>query len=227
MESPVQASERLLQALAVTTELTATDLSNAAKRAMIDDLALYPEPQVLAALTRCRRELRGRLTVADIVARLEDGRPGPEEAWAMMPQNEAQTVVWSDEMSRAWSVAASLMAAGDEVAARMAFRESYVRELAEARAQHRPVRWSASLGHDPRAREAALIDAIDRGRIEIGYAKNLLPCRNDLSSQMKALLEKSLTIMVALPEKIEADDDGEREETQRRAQLGAPDHRAP
>ena len=69
-------SKALLQAIAVTAELTGTQLSEGAARVLAADVAPYPEKQVMGALVRCRKELRGRLTVADIIARLDDGRPG-------------------------------------------------------------------------------------------------------------------------------------------------------
>ena len=87
--APRDDAVELLQALAVTAELTGTELSEPAARVMANDLAAYPVQQVLGALTRCRRELKGRLTVAAILERLDDGRPGPNEAWAMIPQDEA------------------------------------------------------------------------------------------------------------------------------------------
>ena len=92
----------LLEALAVTAELTGTELSEAAARAMVADLQAYPAQQVLVALTRCRRELKGRLTIAAVLERLDDGRPGPNEAWAMIPQDEAGSVVWTQEMAEAF-----------------------------------------------------------------------------------------------------------------------------
>ena len=54
----------LIDALAVTAELTGTDLTKAAVKVMARDLRVYPLGQVLGALTRCRRELKGRLTIA-------------------------------------------------------------------------------------------------------------------------------------------------------------------
>jgi hypothetical protein len=72
----MKASSRLSEAVAVTLELTGTTLSEVAARMMADDLARYPEQQVMGALTRCRRELKGRLTIADVISRLDDGRPG-------------------------------------------------------------------------------------------------------------------------------------------------------
>lgn len=166
-------TEQLLQAIAVTAELTGTQLSKPAASVMAQDLAEYPEQQVMKSLTRCRRELRGRLTIAEVIARLEDGRPGPEEAWAMIPRGEEATIVWTDEMRTAWAAAQPLIAEDDLIAGRMAFLESYRAALATARADHSPVKWTASLGFDVRGREQALRDAVELGRLPAGTAAAL------------------------------------------------------
>src|SRR6185436_1156205 len=114
----------MLEAIAVTCELTSTSLSEAAIRVMVDTLSQYPEPQVLGALKKCCKELRGKLTLADILTRLDDGRPGVEEAWAMLSRvlgNEQASLVWTEEMREAYGVVAPL--ADDPIAARMAFKE--------------------------------------------------------------------------------------------------------
>lgn len=165
----------LLQALAVTAELTGSEYSDAAARVMADDLEAYPLDQVLGALTRCRRELRGRLTLAAIIERLDDGRPGPNEAWAMIPQDERGSVVWSDEMAAAFGVAAPLLAEGQIIAARSAFIECYETAVATARAARRAPRWTPSLGHDPLTRTRALEDAVRKGRLTSEHAHALLP----------------------------------------------------
>lgn len=168
-------SPSVVKALAVTAELTGTQLSAAGARVMAGDLAPYPEHQVLGALARCRKEIKGRLTVADVVSRLDDGRPGPEEAWAMLPFDERQTIVWTEEMAGAWGVALPLLAEGDRIAARMAFLESYRTRVQRARDAGSKVHWTVSFGHDQRGRDIALADAVARGRIradralELGY----------------------------------------------------------
>src|SRR5689334_18833429 len=77
-------SKALLEAIAVTCELTSTSLSEPAIRVMVNSLSEYPEPQVLGALRKCCKELKSKLTIADILTRIDDGRPGVEEAWAML-----------------------------------------------------------------------------------------------------------------------------------------------
>ena len=168
-------SEQLIQAVAVTAELCGRTFTPAAAAVFVDDLARYPEAQVLGALRRCRREVRGILTVQDVLSRLDDGRPGAEEAWAMIPQDEAGSTVWTEEMAQAFGVARHLLNEGDRVGARMAFKEVYGRIVAQARDDGKPVAWTPSLGHDPIGREAALLDAVDRGRLDLGYAVALVP----------------------------------------------------
>lgn len=182
-------SKQLLQAIAVTAELTGTQLSDAAARVMALDLARYSEPQVLGALTRCRRELRLRgLTIEAVISRLNDGRPGAEEAWASAPKNEVQSVVWTDEMAQAWGIAAPLLAEGDAIAARMAFVETYRKLVQAARDAGTPVRWTPSLGHDPAGRESVLLDAVRMGRLTWQHVATLLPRPQEPPPDIAALL---------------------------------------
>lgn len=168
-------SENLIQAIAVTAELTDTDLSEAAARVMAEDLAEYPEEQVLKSLARCRREIKGKLRISEVVSRLDDGRPGAEEAWAMIPKDECGSVVWTAEMSEAYGVAYQLLADGEGIQARMAFIETYRNRVDAARSEKVPVQWIPSLGFDKQSREAALLLAVEKGRITHQYALSLLP----------------------------------------------------
>ena len=117
--------QTVLEAITVTAELTQTELSTSAKVAMAEDLALYPEHSVLSALRRCRREVRGKLTMADVLTRLDDGPPGAEEAWALYPKDEYSSAAVTNEMHLAMSAAWPLIQDGDKIAGRMAFKERY------------------------------------------------------------------------------------------------------
>ena len=169
------ASKALLEAVAVTAELCGRVFSEAAARVFVADLSAYPEDQVIGALTRCRKECRGLLTVADVVSRLDDGRPGAEEAWAMVPKSESETAVWTTEASQAFGVAVRLLDRGEEVAARMAFKETYLRMVAQAREHGDPVKWHVSLGHDQHARSGPILEAVKAGRIAPDQAQEYLP----------------------------------------------------
>lgn len=172
MASQIRASRELIEAIAVTAELCGRVMSEAAARVMCNDLAAFPEAQVIAALSRCRKEVRGPLTVQDVISRIDDGRPGAEEAWAMLPRSEVESCVWTDEMSKAYGVAASLM--NDEVAARMAFKEVYSRLVADARNAGTPTRWTPSLGTDAASRGSVLERAVQLKRLTRAQADKLL-----------------------------------------------------
>jgi len=166
----------LIKAIAVTAELTQTALSPAAARVMAMDLSPYPEAQVFGALEACRLELKGKLTTADVLSRLADGRPGPEEAWSIVASSltdESVTVVRTDEMVEAFGAALPL--ADDPIAARMAFKEVYARALLAARRGRLPIKWQVSLGHSASGRASVLLDAVEKGRIKLDYAQRLLP----------------------------------------------------
>jgi hypothetical protein len=163
---------RISEALAVTAELCGTDLSTAAASVLAEELSAYDERLILGALARVRRELKGRLTMAAILERIDDGRPGPDEAWAMIPRSEAESVVWTDEMSECWG---ALDQIADGPAKRAAFIERYRRAVADARDAGRPVRWTPSLGWDASGRDAALEQAVQMGRLSREHAADLLP----------------------------------------------------
>ena len=166
----------VLKAIAATAELTGTELSEAALLVFEADLAGYPEADVLAALTRCRRELRGRLTITDVLDRMSTvgGHPTANEAWAMVlaSLDESETVVWTDQVAEAAAVARPILEAGDEVGARRAFRDAYERIVRERADEPR---WFPSLGSDAVRREAALDRAIADGRLRREHVDGLLP----------------------------------------------------
>lgn len=174
----MEPTKKLLEAIAVCAELTGTQLSDGAAKVFAADLARYPEQQVMGALSRCRRELKGRLTLADVISRLDDGRPGVEEAWGMVPRDEQVTVVWTEEMALAMSAAHNLMDDGDMIGARMAFKEKYTKLCQMSRDEGKPVVWSASIGYDAHGREGVLIEAYKKGRLSKPQVQVLLPTAN-------------------------------------------------
>lgn len=169
------ASAELIQAVAATAELCGTTMSQPAAELLVADLSSFDERAVLVALSKCRREVKGRLTVAEILSRIDDGRPGVEEAWAMLPRDEDSTTVWTAEMAEAWGLVREMIAEGETVAARMAFKEAYQRLVNASREARQPAKWSVSLGHDVNGRKGALLMAVAQKRITAEYACALLP----------------------------------------------------
>lgn len=182
-------SAKLLEAVAVTAELCGRVFSEPAARVFVGDLSAFPEPAVMKALTRCRKEVRGALTVQDVVSRLDDGRPGPEEAWAMLPHDESQSAVWTDEMSAAFGVSIALLESGDKTGARFAFKETYIKLVNEARDAGKRVNWTPTLGIDPHGREKVITEAAMAGRLPLEYAQQFVPALEAPAANVLALIE--------------------------------------
>lgn len=150
-------------------------LSSTARAMYFRALSAYSLAQVRAGLDAHMRDAqRGRFfpLPADVIAQIaglaaNDGRPGPEEAWALSlrSSDEAESIVWTEEMAEAWAIARPVLQAGDEVGARMAYREAYSRLVDAARAQQRQPAWSLSLGHDLGRRVEAVRAAVAAGRL--------------------------------------------------------------
>lgn len=164
----------VLQALSVTAEVCGAEISPEAARIMAADLAEYAPQAVLDALVRVRRENKGRLSLATIIERIDDGRPGADEAWAMVPKDEYATAVLTDEILAAMPDAMALYG-GDRMAARMAFKGAYERIVAEHRAERRATKWVPSLGFTSAGRIQPIARAVELGRISLEDVSGMLP----------------------------------------------------
>lgn len=139
-------------------------------------LVEHPLDEVRAGLdAHIRDPKRGQFLPmpADVIAQIigivaDDGRPGAEEAWAMAfrSSDDSQTLVWTHETAEALGIARPLLLGGDEVGARMAFKEAYTRLVAKAREDRVPPKWSATLGHDSVERNRVLLPHVQAGRID-------------------------------------------------------------
>ncbi|MFL9904659.1 hypothetical protein PQR71_42140 [Paraburkholderia fungorum] len=105
-------------------------------------------------------------------------------------------MAWTDEMRQAWSIARPMLEAGEDIPARMAFKEAYIKALAEARDNRIAVRWEISLGHDADGRTQVVNRSVELGRITADHAKKLLPAPKNsamghflLTGDSKPLLE--------------------------------------
>ncbi len=170
----------LVEKIGITFEVCGASTPSPGAAHMIQErLEGYPELAVSKALDKCMSEVKGRLSLADIISRIDDGRPGPEEAWAMIPRDEYSSVVWTEDMAQAFGIMRQLLLRDDGkpdlVGARMAFREAYSKIIEDARSARVPVKWVPSLGQDPMGRESALLDAVERGRLPAAHARDLCP----------------------------------------------------
>ncbi len=125
---------------------------------------------------------------SDLIAAMQrsfdDGRPSPDEAWAiaLTAEDENETVVWTDEISGAWGLARPVLAIGDKVGARQAFIEAYRRMVAQARGEGRKPVWRVSPGRDAQRRHVAIEEAVAAGRLSARAARALFPTTKDVET---------------------------------------------
>lgn len=157
-------TSELIEDIAATAEVCGgSKWSAAAVRIACAHLRQFSEPAIRQSLLRCQQEVKGTLALADIVARMPDGRPAPDVSWSQVSGPETETFVTTDEVMGAWAAAQPLLAAGDAVAARMAFLAKYREITAHGRIAGRAPQMTVSVGTDRSRAETVLTDAVKRG----------------------------------------------------------------
>lgn len=173
--------ERVIMQLVATAEIMGHELKPTTALIMADDLGEYEFSAVMIALTRCRKELTGKLTLKAILDILAPagGWLSANEAWsrALPAADENKTVVWTEEARKAWFVALPMVQEGDKNA-RMAFIAAYEREVSNAKNAGKRPQYEVSPGEDAHLREAAISQAQTEGL--------LAPPRRDDDTKMLA-----------------------------------------
>ena len=103
-----------------------------------------------------------------------------EEAWSIVKEalgNEQITLVLTWPMHKAFFAAEGL--SDDPVAARMAFKEVYQRELGIARESGSNVEWTTILGFDKSDRDAKIKAAVSQGKLGAEHAHRLLAHKDE------------------------------------------------
>lgn len=115
--------------------------------------------------------------ILDLLGTGSDKRPGADEAWAiaLTSIDERDTVVWTAETAEAFAICRPVLDLGDEVGARVAFKDAYNRLVASARHASRAPEWQVSLGFDAQRREQALRKAETAGLLPAPRVAALLP----------------------------------------------------
>ena len=95
------------------------------------------------------------------------GIVSPNEAWAMVEKlncYESEAIVWTEEMRLSWGAAYPLIKAGDMIAARMTFIESYRSRISVAIANKKFPKYDLSRGSRER-NKCALLEAVAENKI--------------------------------------------------------------
>lgn len=117
-----------------------------------------------------------------VTAKASDGRPGRDEAWAIAQKSmdESETVVTSEEILEAFSIARPLLEElNDKVAARMAFVEAYDRIVGDKRANGHKFEWFVSLGDNKERRAPAIKAAQVAGLLSAPRAQALIEANTE------------------------------------------------
>ena len=183
--------------LAATMELYDRQIGENAVFIWVSTLEKFSLSDIRVALTaHIQHPERGRFAPkpADVIAamqeRIRSQWPSADEAWAtaLQASDERATVVWSEEAAKAFADCQPIMASGDSIGARMAFKASYDRELQQAIRELRTPRNTVSLGHDPAQRVEAVELAVQRGKLTHEHGERLLlGARREISEQAQAV----------------------------------------
>jgi len=174
-------------------------ISATAKALFFNDLKRYPLELIEHALSAHRLDPdRGRFTptVADISSQIERRRPlqwvGADEAWAAMPKLESEPAILNQVTAQALVVAGPLLAEGDAVAARMAFKNCYDRLVSRAKLDREAPQYFLSPGGTHEDQEAVRIEAQRQGLLpapEQSHQQQLLSGVSSVNrAKLKALL---------------------------------------
>lgn len=112
---------------------------------------------------------------AEYLQHIPDGHPSAQESWAMMPKDEDESVIWSEEQRKAYAVAAPLIAEGNISGAFFAYKEAYEKLVSESKFSRKKPKWEPSFGMDKSGREVAVIKALEKGRLKLDEALHFYP----------------------------------------------------
>ncbi len=187
--------DKFAELIAAEAEVHRSPLSASAIRVYWSALADLSLEEVAAAILAHERNPKsgGHMPMPADIRRehlgiIDDGRPGPDEAWSIAVQLMTQdaTVVVTDEIMAAAAVARTIHSAGDRIGARKAFLEKYDQLVKLARKPPGRCHWWPSLGHDPAGREGPILEAVQIGRLPAEDARKYLPYYDEPSSDIIA-----------------------------------------
>lgn len=172
--------------------------------------------------------------------KLMDGRPDENEAWAvaLSSRDERETVTWTGEMQEAFNLCRPVLDSGDEVGARMAFKDAYNRLVLAARAANLPAKWSVSAGWDAERRELVVARAVAAGllsgpqpHLALGYEGDMQPGRPEglqrvleAVAQLENPLDKAERIRVERQAAADERDQARRAEEEEKVKAYLRDH---
>lgn len=178
----VEQREKIAELIDATAEILGSQIKPQIIKIMCDDLGSYEFNDIRAALTACRREVKGRLAFKDIIDRLpkKGGLPTADELWGQVLEyltDESKSFVLPEIAFQALEstnggIYELLVRSGDIVAARMAFKAAYERL---SQGFNGEVKYAVRLGTDKENQAAAIKSAYLESKITKDTAAAFLP----------------------------------------------------
>lgn len=178
----VEEKEKIADLIEITAEISGNPFKPQVIALMVEDLSEWEFNDIQAALNACRREVKGRLSLKDIIDRLPkkgDELPTADEMWGAIYDfctDERKSFVLPDMAFKALESTNGgiyeLIQDGDKTGARMAFKAAYERLSQGFNSQ---VQYSVRLGTDREELKTAIQAAYKQGLIDKSQAMQYLP----------------------------------------------------
>lgn len=137
--------QQTIKNLAVILEMSGQSMSTEAMVMIADELSQFDYNAVQNAMRKCARECKYKITLAEIIDRIDDGRPSPEKAWQEVQHlTEDDAKVLTTEQNQAFCMVSTSLIDGDtsaRITAKQTFMQEYKRLCQESRDQGKPVQY--------------------------------------------------------------------------------------
>lgn len=145
----------------------------------MEALSCFPTGAVARSAANYIKTNKFKPQLADIVegcaAQLDANWLGADEAWALVPRTEHASAMMTDEIAQAVASVSQMMERQDWTAARMAFKDAYIRSVERAKLEGRLPVYFPSFGTDAAGRVTMLTTAVQKGQITMERATAALP----------------------------------------------------
>ncbi|WP_294616065.1 hypothetical protein [uncultured Gilliamella sp.] len=176
-------------------------------------LGQYPIMSLRLAANAWVRKSQFMPKPADLIKMMGGTRShlSADEAWAIaiLASDESNTVVWTNEMAKAWAIAEIVYHNGDRIGARRTFIESYERMVNESLMYGKSIETFVSLGSDKQKRFDAINRAVFTGLLTQEKANYNLPKPENTFSMLeykskKSMVSDSMTYLTKIKKMLKA-----------------------
>lgn len=147
------------------------------------DLVRFPSGSVLKSAQNFIRTSKFKPQLSEIVKGCEAQIPvlwlTGDEVWARMPKSERESAMMCNETAEALAIAMPLLEAGEESAARLAFRGAYTRLSEKAKIEGRAPAYFFAQGTNKAQSTEVLAAAVTAGQIGMDQALAIMPAESD------------------------------------------------